>query len=1121
MEDNKTYIEELENRLKEGEQKENKIAGFTGALNFFLLTLVLFLSASIIELVCNLNSPARQVMAAAILFIMIFLFVRFVITPLVYKRNKHSKKEHILTAEKAGRHFEYIKDELKNILQITYDTEPAYSDGLKNAALKKVIDKYGNIDFSEAVSYKPLYRKIKLAAAAGLLFLLLFTAASPLQFSLYRIINFNKDFSVPPKYTYLIKPGESTLTRGESVEIAVWVSGGNVNEISLFLKSQDDAVYREKRILKNQDGWFRDKLINVQNSFAYFVSVEDVKSKIFNITVIGRPVINGFSLKVMPPFYSNMPEEILSDNGNVSALCGSKIYFSINSSKELKSAFIEFSDSVKVVLKTENKKASGEVTVKKDISYHFRLVDSENNFNVNPAEYTIKAIPDAYPSVQILSPEKDMNAVNVKLINLISKISDDYGFSKMTLYVRLSETRFEKPIANFTPFPLALKSKEKEQEVYYTWDIGQHRLSEGDVVSYYVEIYDNDYVSGPKAAKSDIYSLRVPTIDNLLKKSDKEEEEIEKEIKDVLDESKKLKEEFNKNVDELKKNKKELSWEEKNSISNNLDNLEKIEGKIEKIKDKLASMQKELSRDNLLSKETMEKYAELQNLMNELNNEELKEAIQKMQEALKSMLRDNAQKSLDKLNLDEEYLKNSIERTLSLLKKIKVEQKIDELLKRIQNLNEKTAELAKKTEESNINDKSVNEGLSGRQEDITEGLKQLEEEMKKTDALMKKAEDMPEEEMKQLLAEFKKQNNESISQSATSAIKQLRKENAVQNDRTLSKNLSMAGSIVTAMKKSFLQKNQMKSYKAMMKALENILTLSKGQEKLRTESEQLRYNSAGYKEKLRSQNELKNNLSKIIRQVAGLSQKTFGITPEMGKALGRAMTNMQDAVNAMQTLGNPAVSSQRAAMEGLNQAAALLKGSMDKMMSGGQGSGMMSLMQQLEQLSMQQMNLNKLTQQLNKGALSMEEQAQLQRLAQQQEAIRKSLERLNREAKEGGQSKSLAGSLDKTVEEMKNVIKEMKGEKLGRDVVKQQERILSRMLDSQRSLNERDFEKNRESKSGAQFSMESPGQLNLKNNSGSKLKDELLKAGKEGYKKDYENLIKRYFEALEKKSLKK
>lgn len=1121
MEDNKIYIKELENRLNKAEQKENKITGFTGMLNFFLFAMALFFLASIVELVWNMNSAARTIAAAVIIILLIVLLICFIVVPLIYKKNKHSKKEHILTAEKTGRHFEYIKDELKNVLQITYDTESVYSEELKNEALKKAANKYGNLDFSEAVSYKPLYRKIKFVIAAGLLFILLFTMASPMQFSLYRIINFSKDFSLPPKYTYLIKPGDSTLTKGENVEIAVWVNGGNVKEISLYIKSQDDAVYREKRILLNQDGWFRDKLINVQNSFTYFVSIEDVKSKVCNISVIGRPVINGFSLRVVPPSYSKMPEEILTDNGNVSALCGTKIYFSINSSKELKSAFVELNDSAKVVLKTEGKKASGEIIVKKDIAYHFLLVDSENNYNVNPAEYTIKAISDAYPSVQILSPEKDMNAGSVKLINLISKISDDFGFSKMTLYVRLSETRFEKPIANFTPFPIALKNKEKEQEVYYAWDIGQHRLAEGDVLNYYVEIYDNDYVSGPKAARSEIYSLRVPTIDNLLKNNDKEEQEIEKEMKTVLEESKKLKDEFNKNVNELKKNKKELSWEEKNSISKNLDNLEKIENKIENIKDKLASMQKELSHDNLLSKETMEKYAELQNLMSELNNDELKEAIQKMQEALKSMLRDNAQKSLDKLNMDEEYLKNSIERTLSLLKKIKVEQKIDELTKRIRNLNEKTSALTKKTEESNINDKSINEGLSNRQEDITEGLKQFEEEMKKTSALMKNLEDMPEDEMKQLITEFQKQKNESVSQGAASAIKQFRKESAIQNNRTLSKNLSKTGGLITAMKKSFLQKNQMKSYKAMMKALENILSLSKEQEKLRIESEQLQYNSAGYKDKLRSQNELKNNLSKIIRQVVSLSQKSFGITPEMGKALGWAMINMQDAVAAMQALGGNAVLNQRAAMEGLNQAAALLKGSMDKMMGGGQGSGMMSLMQQLEQLSMQQMNLNKLTEQLNKGALSMEEQAQLQRLAQQQEAIRKSLERLNREAKEGGQSKSLAGSLDKTLEEMKTVIKEMNGEKLGGNVVRQQERILSRMLDSQRSLNERDFEKNRESKSGAQFSMESPGQLNLKNNSGNRLRDELMKAAKEGYKKDYEELIKRYFEAVEKQSLKK
>ena len=174
-------------------------------------------------------------------------------------------------------------------------------------------------------------------------------------------------------------------------------------------------------------------------------------------------------------------------------------------------------------------------------------------------------------------------------------------------------------------------------------------------------------------------------------------------------------------------------------------------------------------------------------------------------------------------------------------------------------------------------------------------------------------------------------------------------------------------------------------------------------------------------------------------------------------------------------------------------------------------------MQQLQKLGQQQMNLNQMTQMMNQGQLSQEMTAQMQRLAQQQEAIRKSLEQLNQEAKESGQSKRLAANLEKILNEMKEVVTNLQSEKVNNDLVKQQEKILSKLLDAQRSMNERDYENERKSDSGKNYSLSSPPDLLLNTDEGkNKLKDALIKAIKEGYRKDYEDLIRKYFEALEK-----
>src|SRR5690606_17786308 len=121
-----------------------------------------------------------------------------------------------------------------------------------------------------------------------------------------------------------------------------------------------------------------------------------------------------------------------------------------------------------------------------------------------------------------------------------------------------------------------------------------------------------------------------------------------------------------------------------------------------------------------------------------------------------------------------------------------------------------------------------------------------------------------------------------------------------------------------------------------------------------------------------------------------------------------------------------------------------------------------------------------------------------------------------REARQSGQSKSLPGNLENIAKEMREIITNMNTEKLDDQLIQKQEKILSRMLDAQRSLNERDFEKQRESNTADNIARRSPSELNLNPSSETdRIKDELSRMSREGYTKDYEELIKRYFEKLQ------
>ena len=131
--------------------------------------------------------------------------------------------------------------------------------------------------------------------------------------------------------------------------------------------------------------------------------------------------------------------------------------------------------------------------------------------------------------------------------------------------------------------------------------------------------------------------------------------------------------------------------------------------------------------------------------------------------------------------------------------------------------------------------------------------------------------------------------------------------------------------------------------------------------------------------------------------------------------------------------------------------------------------------------------------------------------------IHKSLEQLNEEAKISGSSKKLPADLESILHDMQEVLTDMNTEKLDDKLIQKQEHILSKLLDAQRSINERDYEKERNSRTGENIVRNSPSELNLNSTEEvDKLKEELNRAVQEGYVKDYEELILKYYEALRK-----
>ncbi len=1112
-------LSNIENKLRavvEREKRRDGLIRLSSAVTLLCSALIIIV---LLEAAGNFDSATRSILVWIFLAGGIATFLFFLVSPFIKDLFSYKNPDYTITAKKVGDFFPQIKDELVNAVQVVKNESPAQSAPLARAALDSVYAKTEKLDFGEVVDFTKTKKQLEISFVSVCLCAFLILSIPALNSSAYRLINYEKNFSPPQKFIFEIFPGNREITKGDSVLIRIKTAGEKPAEIFLSVKSEDQPEFSEKKLLPDSLGNFVYEAFSVKNSFEYFAHAKKIKSETYKISVVSRPVISEFTVSVLPPAYSRLPETRQKDNGNIYALPGSGIKINLAASRNLSKAEILFSDGSQRIMNTASNSSSLFFTANKELDYKIVVEDGQGFTNPSPIQYSIKLMPDSPPSIEMLSPNQNIKLSGESKISLVSKISDDYGFSRMNLNYRLSTSKYRPVPEEYLKIPVAVSPNLKEDDVYYVWDLSQLILAEGEAVTYFLEVFDNDNINGPKSAKTPLFTITVPSLDALFADADKKQNEASKDLSNTLKEAEQLKKEMQKISDDLKQNSKEISWQEKEKVEKAADKFKEIGSRLDEISQKLSEMKNDLTKENFLSEETLKKYNELQDLFDKMSGDDLKEAFKKMQDALKSLNRDNVQMSMEEMKANEEYIRKSIERTLNLFKRVLVEQKTDELIKRSKELAEKIEDVKNKTSQSPLSEKQKRDELSNRQKDISSDLKNLGDEMKNLASKMNGLADMPKDQLDKMQSEFEKQNNEHLSDEAADNIKSQQKNDALQNQQKISQNMKNFGKQAQMMQSSMQQMNQTKTFLGMIKILEDLLSLSKDQENLKNRTAERGSNPGESAMNMRDQNGIQNNLSKVLQKLGDLSQRTFSITPEMGQALGRAYSEMNQSMTAMQNnQGGVASQMQKNAMGSLNESARLMKGAMDQMMNGsGSGGGMMSLMQQLQNLGQQQMNLNKLTQMMNSGELSQQMRAQMERLAQQQEMIRKSLEQLNNEAKESGQSKRLAGNLDKIVNDMKEVVSNLQSQKLNNDLIKQQEKIMTKLLDAQRSLNERDFEKERKSEEGKNYTSVSPPDLILNGEEGkNKLKDELLKAVKEGYKKDYEELIRKYFKALEK-----
>ncbi|MGB9701871.1 MAG: DUF4175 family protein [Candidatus Kapaibacteriota bacterium] len=1142
-----------------------------GVLLAFSSTLLTILIFSIIEYYGSFPSEAR-------LFFFALFWLAFIVPLGLWSLSPFLKMlglRHTIhideLAFRIGNYYEDLKDKLSNSIQIMNRIEN--SNGISNqlalASFQQIFEISKNKNFNVVVETKKLLNIFLVFLASLGLFWGGYTFLNKqVSTGFYRIKNWQMSFIPPAPFKLTVNPKYAKILINTDLKVQIKAEGVAPETIKLNVREGNSKDFDNFTLRLDTGNTYNFTFTNLKNSIEFYAEAEwlntTVISSLGKIEVYERPYIRSISGTLTYPSYTKLePRTFSEQNGDITALKGSVVLLNIAASKELSKGAIYLikdleqkteknaetlpkTDTTLIPLKVNKNVASGSFKITTSGTYYVSITDKNNETSENPVQYGIVALNDESPQIKLLQPSFDVKLSEDAVLPIRVNITDDFGFSSLRLYYKLTYSKYSSPDKDYKKVDMPIIYDGLNVEIPYIWNLKNLDIVPEDRYEFYVEVADNDIISGPKKARTELITVVLPSLEEVLQQSENTQESIEKEMQDALQDTKELQKEMEKFARDLKsENRATMTWEEQKKAKELLQKQNEISKRMENLEKQLSQNTENLKKNNLLSEETMQKYMELQKLMKEINSPELRKLQQMMEQAAQKLSKTELEQALKNMKFSEEQFRKSIERTMKVLQRLQLEQKIDALNRQAEKMQEQQEKLQQELNKTSPDAKDKIDQLQKKQNELKSQTKAIDKDLQELEKLMQKvdAENMPLSELKEAQQALNSKETESEMQDANDAMEQGNFNKASQQMQKANKNLSNFKQKMQKLKQEMDKRSSEEAIRQMEKAIKDMLELSKNQENLLNTTKSTDYNSTNLPNLGREQANQFQALMRLAERLADLSERSFAVTPEMGELISSALQNMNEAMENFTDRKLPSITSaQSQALEKMNTAVAQMQemaqtmkksngscpnpGGSGQPNSIGNGSG---LSQRLQQLAAQQQAINQMMQQMMSGngspssGMSQEQQAQYQRIMQNQQDAQKTMQQLQEEAKQYGntpEGKRMKNELDNLQKELNNVAKDFQQNGPRPENIKKQEQILAKLLDLFNSQNEKEFDNRRESREGKQFDLKSPDSIDyLKQSMQNVTLEQLLKNSGKQYTIDYQNLIKQYFDNINKQKV--
>jgi hypothetical protein len=950
-------------------------------------------------------------------------------------------------AQQIGMYFPEVGDKLLNTLQlqrITVDQSDLLQASLDQRSQQLLINRFAN---AIQISRNRQFLKYAIPPLALILVILLvnpsfFTKSST------RLVNYNQEFVEEAPFQFVVQNKSLKSFRNEDFPLSIKLVGD-------VLPQGVYVVANGTRFKLDQSGnEFSYTFDNLQRDLDFHLEASGFNSPTYKISLIDRPAVLSFNVKLNYPAYLNKPTEQLSNVGNLLVPQGTVVDWEFAA---------DHTDSLLLRFNTDARPIPARLIDNNTFAVNRRLMQNatytvslKNGQVASPStiQYNVQVIPDRYPQVSV---DRIQDTVTYNYIALSGLISDDYGFSKLRLNYKINRNGKSSPLYSKE---ISVNRSTTSQNFVFNWSLDSLKLGQEDRLEYFVQVWDNDGVNGPKSSRSNKLNFVIPTNAEIQKQVDKSAEQTQQQIDNALSKTQAIKKELN-TMEERMRTKKTSDFQDKKQLQDVLQKREELMKEVQKLQEQFQKTNDTQQRFAEKDQSLQDKMEQLQKLFNELLDPESKQLYEQLKQLLERKQDEKASDMLDRLSRKERNMERDLDRALKLFKQMQLEQKVNNVA---ENLEKQADQLDKQAEES-AKKNETSEEQQNQQEKSQEDFKQTEEQLKEIEKQAEK-DDLNK-------PESSEQDQKDIEKQMEEAMKQMKQNQGKKASSAQSKASKSMRSMSKAMKES-MESSEMSEMQENMddlrNILENLITLSFGQERVMKDFRGMSLQDPRVIKLSQEQLKLQDDAKIIEDSLNALASRVVQIQSFVTRELSNMKLYMDESVQQLRERRlSMAASKQQFAMTSINNLALMLSDvlknmqqQMNAMAMPGKGKGGKKGNNPSGMGEMQK-QLNARMKELQKGGKSGRGLSEeLSQMAAEQAMIRSMLKKMEENAKGTEVGKQQEQQVKELMEKMDETETDLVNKRVNPNTINRQNEILTRLLESEKALKQQEEDPKRE-----------------------------------------------------------